>query len=133
MSYDPNERSEHDASIEKIADLRGQIAGALERGDVDEGVTLYEQLITDHPDQCMSERQQLEIARACYGSGRFEQAAAAFRRLVESYPQSVEVGNVGLLLGIIYARDLKKFDEAEPYLAGAMDALRYEERRAQVG
>ena len=133
VSYDPNERSEHDASIEKIADLRGQIAGALERGDVDEGVTLYEQLITDHPDQCMSERQQLEIARACYGSGRFEQAAAAFRRLVESYPQSVEVGNVGLLLGIIYARDLKKFDEAEPYLAGAMDALRDEERRAQCG
>lgn len=133
VSYDPNERSEHDASIEKIADLRGQIAGALERGDVDEGVTLYEQLITDHPDQCMSERQQLEIARACYGSGRFEQAAAAFRRLVESYPQSVEAGNVGLLLGIIYARDLKKFDEAEPYLAGAMDALRDEERRAQCG
>ena len=43
------------------------------------------------------------------------------------------MGNVGLLLGIIYARDLKKFDEAEPYLAGAMDALRDEERRAQCG
>ena len=70
------------------------------------------------------------VPPACLGQD-LEQAAAAFSRFVECYPQSVEAGNVGLLLGIIFARDLKKFEEAERYLSAAKDDLRDEERRSQ--
>jgi len=128
---DPKERVVEERHIDEIADLRSRIGELLQRGETAEAAALYEQLIADHPQQCLSERQQLEIARKFYSAGRFPQAAAAFDRFVECYPQSGEVGNVRLLLGIIYARDLQQYEIADKHLTQTWRTLRDEKRRDQ--
>jgi TolA-binding protein len=79
----------------------------------------------------LAEAQQLEIAREFYASGKFAQAAAAFDRFVECYPNSIEAGNVRLLLGIVYARDLQQYEAADKHLTQSMESLRDPNHRGQ--
>jgi tetratricopeptide (TPR) repeat protein len=73
----------------------------------------------------------LEIARELYSAGRFKSATTAFERLLACYPASSEVGNVRLLLGIIFARDLHEYETADRYLTESMRVLRDQGRREQ--
>jgi membrane associated rhomboid family serine protease len=116
---------------DRAGDLRGQIADALRKRSRDEAARLYEQLVALDPQSCLPERDQLEIGREFYNSSRFPLAAAAFERFVERYGQSAEVPDVLMLLGIIYARDLRRYDLADRYLAQSLGALRDESRRTQ--
>ncbi len=131
VTMDPKEKAEEDARVDRMTDLRGRIVEAVEKRDISSAAGLYEELVGQSPRQCMSERQQLEISREFYGTGRLPQAAAAFDRFVECYPDSAEAANVRLLLGIICARDLKKYEEADRHLTGCLEALRDEGRRSQ--
>ncbi len=128
---DPRQRAINEQRFDRIANLRSRISEVLERRDAPAAVELYEQLIAVDPAQCLSERHQLDIARECYRTERFSQAAVAFERYVEVYPHSTEVGNVRLLLGIIYARDLRQYEAADKHLTGSMETLRDHARRDQ--
>jgi tetratricopeptide (TPR) repeat protein len=128
---DAEQRAEEDRRFNEIADLRSRISEQLERRDKEAAAALYEELSTISPKHCLSERQQLEIAREFYRTGRFSQAAAAFDRFVEHYPYSTEAGDVRLLLGIICARDLHQYEDADKHLTRSMETLRDRSRRDQ--
>ena len=128
---DARQRAIEDQRFDEIANLRSRISDALERGDATAAVGLYEQLLCVDPEQCLSERHQLAIARECYSTERFSQAAAAFERYVVRYSLSTEAGDVRLLLGIIYARDLRQYEAADKYLTKSMETLRDHARRDQ--
>ncbi len=128
---DPQERAAQDQHIDRIADLRARIGLELDRKATTAATALYEQLLAHEPTQCLSESQQLEIAREFYASGRFAQAAAAFDKFLECYPKSNEESNVRLLLGIVYARDLQQYDAADQHLTRSMESLRDQARRDQ--
>jgi membrane associated rhomboid family serine protease len=125
------ERAHEEHRLDEVAALRGRIGEALERHDIPTATELYENLVAVDPHQCLSARLQLQIAREFYGSGRFPQAAGAFDRFVECYPHSPEAINVRLLLGIIYARDLRQYEIADKHLTQSLETLLDEERRAQ--
>jgi membrane associated rhomboid family serine protease len=131
ISYDPKQSAEHDAKLDAISEKRGRIAAAISQSNVTEACSLYDELVADNPGQCMSEREQLDIAREYYATDRFAQAVAAFGRFVECYPDSIEASNVQMLVGIIYARDLKDYENAETHLEKSIGALRDEGRRSQ--
>lgn len=128
---DPKERAIEEQRFDRVADLRTRITDGLERSDLSAAIGLHEELVSVDPQQCLSERHQLDVAREYYRLERFAQAAAAFDRYLECYPTSTEVHNVRLLLGIVYARDLKQFEEAEKHLVESMDKLGDETRRDQ--
>jgi tetratricopeptide (TPR) repeat protein len=128
---DAKQRAVEEREVDRVADLRGRIGAALEGSDKADAVSLYEKLAEDFPKQCLSEQQQLEIAREFYSTGRFPQAADAFERFVQSYPQSQEADNVRLLLGIIYARDLRQYEFADKHLTHIWGVMRDEKRRDQ--
>ena len=128
---DPQKLAEEESRLERIADLRTRIGDAYERGDIETAVGLYEQLLATSAAQCMSERQQLDIARHLYGGGRFRPAAMAFERFIDCYPGSWDGPNVHLLLGIIYARDLREYEAADRHLTESISELRDQTRRAQ--
>ena len=128
---DPQQRALEERRLDEFGELRSRIAAEIERGAVPAAAAWYEQLIARGPEQCMSEHQQLAIGREFYGNGRFPQAAAAFDRFVECYPNSSEAGNVRLLLGIIYARDLRQYEVADRHLTRSMEDLRDAGRRDQ--
>jgi len=128
---DPKQQAIDDQRFDTISNLRSRISEALERPDTAAGAELYGQLLEIDSRQCLSERHQLDIARYFYGAGHFPEAAAAFERYVESYPLSIEAGNVRLLLGIINARDLRDYEVADKHLTVSMETLRDRERRDQ--
>jgi membrane associated rhomboid family serine protease len=131
IAVDPEQRARYAKEQDEIADLRTRIGVELDKGSTSAGAALYEQLVGRNVDQCLSEYQQLAVARAFYGAGQFAPAAAAFSRFVDCYPNSAETSNVRLLLGIIYARDLREFEVADEHLTQSMEALRDETRRHQ--
>lgn len=131
VSVDPKARAAEERRFDQIADLRSRISEAMEGGNVNEAGRLYEELLAIDSTQCLSERHQLGIAREFYDRGRAAEAAAAFDRCVACYPDSPEAGNVRLLLGIMYARDLQEYDAADKHLTALMGTLRDQTRRDQ--
>lgn len=117
--------------VDAVAELRARISERLESHDLAGGVALYEQLTLQDARQCLSERNQLAIAREFYSQAKLPQAAGAFERFVECYPRALEAGEVRFLLGIIYARDLRQFEAADKHLSESWAALREGARRDQ--
>ena len=128
---DAAESAVEDPRLEEITDLRTQVAERLDSGDRPGAMSLYEKLVALDPKQCLSERQQLDLGRAYYSDGQSDRAAAAFERFVDCYPQALEASNIRLLLGIIYARDLRQFEVADKHLTASMASLRDASRRDQ--
>ncbi len=128
---DTKRRGEEDQHLDQVSQLRSSIGEKLQGRDFASAATEYEKLVAIDARQCLSERQQLDVAREFYRGSRFPQAAAAFDRFVECYPHSREFQDVLLLLGIIYARDLQQYETADKHLTRALDVLHDEKRRAQ--
>lgn len=127
----PEQRAAEDRYVNEVTDLRGKIAEFLEASNPAEAAAVYERLLAIAPTQCMSEREQLQIARELYRQSKFVEAASAFERFLECYRESSEASNVQLLLGIIYARDLRQLEAADKHLTQSMRALRDQNRRSQ--
>ncbi len=130
-SADPEERTVEDRRLDEITDLRTQIAERLEQREVSEASALYEKLVDMDPRPWLSEHHQLTVARGYYSGGEPSKSAAAFERFIEGFPNSIEVSSVRLLLGIIYARDLRQFEVADKHLTQSMESLRDQSHRDQ--
>lgn len=131
VEHNPKNSAEEEAMVDEISTLRTQISEALENDDVVGAAAKYEELLEKSGEQCMSERYQLDLARHYYSLKRFEPAANAFGLYVTCYPNSVEADNVRLLLGIIYARDLKDYEAADKHLSAMLNVLRDDKRKSQ--
>lgn len=127
----PEEQTKEDERLDELSEKRRAIIDALETNDLSRATALHEQLLATDAEQCLPERDQLAIARAYYGAGQSVAAAAAFERFVGTYTRSPECGNMRLLLGIIYARDLQQYEVAEKHLVQTLDSLHDESRRNQ--
>lgn len=125
------EAPEEQAHQDQLSILREKISEQLGAGDVTGACTTYEALISEDAHQCLSEREQLQIGREFYRTGRFPQAAAAFDRFLSVYKRSSEVTEVRLLLGIVYARDLRQYEAADRHLSSSLAELTEGPRRAQ--
>ncbi|MGD2108205.1 MAG: rhomboid family intramembrane serine protease [Phycisphaerae bacterium] len=130
-AVDPEQRALEQRRLDEVADLRSRITERVEQRDGVGATELYEQLMAMDPKQCLAERHQLDLARAFYGSGRFPQAAAAFDRYLDCYAGSAEATNVRLLLGIIYARDLRQYELADKHLTQCLESISDDTRRKQ--
>ena len=130
-ALDPRQGSEEARRLDEITDLRTRIGEVIAKTDLTAACTLQQQLIEKDPRQCLSERDQLAIAREFYRTGRFMEAATAFDRFAECYPRSGEASEIRLLVGIIYARDLRQFEAADEHLTRSLETLRDASRREQ--
>lgn len=131
VEIDPRQREIEEAFFEQVAELRRRIAEEVDRRAPGIALEYYEKLQAISARQCLPEPQQLEIAREYYRRGRFSDAAQAFERFAQCYPEAGETPNVRLLLGIIHARDLQQYELAERLLTECMRGLRDDERREQ--
>lgn len=125
------EREAESRQWDKVASLRTRVVELLQQHKPAEAATAYEELMIADPKQCLSELHQLDLARQFYSEGRSPQAAAAFERYLAGYPHGREADQVRLLLGIIYARDLRRYETADEYLTQSLEKLHDPSRRAQ--
>ncbi|UCE62271.1 MAG: rhomboid family intramembrane serine protease [Phycisphaerales bacterium] len=128
---DPIKRAAEERQLDQVSQLREQIVQLLGRRDLAGATQEYGKLVALDPRQCLAEIQQLEIAREFYRMRRFPQAAAAFERFLECYPRSREMDDVRLLVGIVYARDLKQYEAADKHLTQSIETLQDDKRRSQ--
>lgn len=125
------EREAENLQLDAVSTLRAEITSLLGRGDQAAAAQAYERLIAQDADQCLSERNQLLLARELYTTHRYPQAAAAFERYLKAYGGSPEAADIQLLLGIIYARDLREFEHADRHLTASLEVLVEGSRREQ--
>jgi membrane associated rhomboid family serine protease len=131
VAVDPEQQRAEARRVDEIADLRARVGELILKTDLTAACALHDRLMDKDPRQCLSERDQLAVAREYYRTGRFQPAAAAFDRFAECYPRSTEASEVRLLVGIIYARDLRQFEAADEHLTRSLETLRDASRREQ--
>ncbi|HPD31625.1 MAG TPA: rhomboid family intramembrane serine protease [Phycisphaerae bacterium] len=116
---------------DQVAELRMRIAEALALNDRNTAAELYEKLLEHDPRQVLPKGSQLDVANQLYTLNKLPQAAAAYEKLLSAYPTCAEAGEIRLLLGIIYARDLRQYEVAEGHLRQALVQFADEKRREQ--
>ena len=125
------QRRAAEEQLDRITDLRARIADLIEKGELAAVGEVYEELRQIAPSQCLPAPHQLLVARHFYETGRFPQAADAFERYLACYREGVEADEIRLLVGIIYARDLKQYQAAEKHLSACSHKLKSGSRREQ--
>jgi membrane associated rhomboid family serine protease len=118
-------------AVNHVTNLRQRIAQALAARDRVTAAELYQELLQTDASQTLARDQQLEVAYQLYALGRMPQAAAAYERYLLAYPMASDADQVRLLLGILFARDLRQFERAGQYLREAMEKLTDAKRRQQ--
>jgi membrane associated rhomboid family serine protease len=109
--------------IERVQMMRAQISDALTRRDNLEAANLYLELKTIDPAQVLSRTGQLDVATQLHHDGRYPEAAEAYESLLKTYPTIERVEKVELMVGLIYARYLNKYDLAKQHLLKAIERL----------
>lgn len=121
-----------DAPHDAISLLRQEIADQLSNRNYAAAAEKYEELVTRDPQQVLSRRQMLDIANQLMTMSRHPQAAATYEKFLKAYPTDVEVQQVKLLLGIIYAKYLNQYDSAQKYLRDCLGRLTHPDQLAQA-
>lgn len=130
-STNSDARQAEEAQLDRVASLRDQVSEALRRGDVDSAMSGYAALLTADPVQILAEGMLLQIARRQFETGAAAAAAETFERVLTGYPRSPEAQNIRLLLGIMYARDLARYEKADEHLTRSWESLTDPDRRAK--
>jgi membrane associated rhomboid family serine protease len=114
----------------EVTELRQQVNAALGMGQLPVAARLYSRLIALDPTQVLSRQAQLDVATQLKHDGDFAGAAAAFDRLLLSYPKIDPNGEIELLVGILYARDVHDPVKARTHLLRAIDKIHDETKAA---
>ena len=114
------------------AELRTRIARQLREGHFEDALHAFEELRASDPAQCLPAEQQLAIGRAYYDRQPWPEAAAAFETYVQSYRSGSASNEVRLLLGIITARELRQYAQAEKHLQEALERATTPDRKQQA-
>ena len=111
---------------EKIQNLKSEISDALNAHDHPKAADLYLQMKQLDPAQVLARQAQLEVSNELASQQRYREAADAYELFLQHYKNFDQVEQVELMLGLIYARYLDRYDRAKEYLIRAMARLRGE-------
>jgi membrane associated rhomboid family serine protease len=112
-----------DPRAQRIGELRLAIADAVGRHDLNQATNLYLELKQIDENQVLARQAQLDVANQLASQQKFTEAADAYERFLTTYPNFEQIEQVELMLGLIYARYLDKFDRAKQFLVRAIARL----------
>jgi membrane associated rhomboid family serine protease len=115
-----------DPKQEQIQDVRAQISEAMASRDLPRAASLYLQVRKIDPDQVLSRQAQLDVANQLASEQQYPQAADAYELFIRHYKNFEQIEQVELMLGLIYARYLARYDRAREFLLRAMARLHSE-------
>jgi len=104
-------------------ELRREISAACSQHDLNAAAERYIQLIQIADDAVLSRQNQLDVANQLMAIERYPAAADAYERFLRHYRTYENVADIHLMLGLLYGRYLQQYDQAEHYLAHAVEAL----------
>ncbi len=109
--------------------LRREITRAWSRHDLPEAARKYLQLIQVAEDAVLPQDQQLDVANQLMAVEHYPAAADAYERFVSHYGAYEHIGDIYLMLGLLYGRYLHQDAEAERLLGLAVESLKDERKR----
>ena len=125
-------RARTDTASAAALELRRQISDLHAQGDLAKAAARYLELMNLVDDAVLPRQQQLDISNHLMTDQRYPQAAAAYELLLRHYSNYEHVGDIRLMLGIIYGRYLKQPDRAEENLRRALNELHEESKLAMA-
>jgi len=120
------------AEQQRLMAMRTTVSDAIGRHDMDQAVTLYEQLVDADANQVMPRQQQLDLANRMMAIGHYDGAARAYELYLNTFKADADRDQVQLLLGLIYTRYLQRRQRARELLLSAGARLQQPEQRALV-
>jgi membrane associated rhomboid family serine protease len=108
---------------DRIHDLRARITESIDKNDFATAAEVYLQLRAIDPEQVLARQAQLDVASQLASQQRYPEAAEAYELFLRHYKSYEQIEQVELMLGLIYARYLEKYDRAKEYLIRAMARL----------
>ncbi len=112
-----------DSPTGKELELRRQISADHGRGDFAAAAQGYLKLVQIADDALLPLSQQLDVANYLMSAEQYPAAADAYERFLRHYGTYEYVGDIRLMLGLIYSRYLHQDELAETYLSRALAGL----------
>lgn len=118
--------SSQPASSDSAAEiaLRQRISTDHSQGQLESAANNYLKLLQVSDQAVLPQNQQLDVANYFMSAGLYSAAADAYERFMANYPNYEFVGDIRLMLGLIYGRYLHQYDKAQEYLTQALPDLR---------
>ena len=115
--------SRDDTETGQEIQLRRDIAAAVTRGDLPAAAELYQQILHINEKIVLPRQQQLDIANHLMTAESYPQAAEAYERFRQHFKTYEHMGDIELMLGLIYGRYLGRHSEAAELLRNASERL----------
>jgi membrane associated rhomboid family serine protease len=103
--------------------LRREIAEALSRSDMQAAAARYRELAEGDPDAVLARQNQVDIANYLMSIKEHAAAADAYERFLRHYRDYPYLGDIHLMLGILYGRYLNEGHKAQENLKMAIQSL----------
>lgn len=107
----------------EIMQMRTEIASFIGQGNLTDAASKYLQLIEVDPAHVLPRQYQLDVANQLMSVENWPYSAQAYEKFLTHYNTYEYTEQVQLMLGILYARYLKKSDKAIENLAAAHEKL----------
>ncbi len=111
------------------ADLRAEIHRLIAAHDLPAAGRVYRKLLAEDPGSVLPETRQLDLANQFYSEGDTDHAAQVYELFLKNYPQSSRSGEVRLMLGMLYTRQLQRPQDARPLLERAREQVARDDYR----
>ncbi|HEV7299112.1 MAG TPA: rhomboid family intramembrane serine protease [Tepidisphaeraceae bacterium] len=116
----------------RIAELRAEAANAISKHDLPTAAKIYLELKNLDETQVLARQAQLDVANQLASQQLFTEAADAYERFLKAYPNFEQIEQVELMLGLVYARYLNRYDQAKLHLVRAIARLHGERQLAMA-
>lgn len=110
--------------LRDIQQIRDQIASYIDSGDMTSAAEKYIELVKQDSTQVLGRTQMLDISNQLMAMSRWEECAEAYEKFLTHYSSYHYSEQVELMLGVVYARYLKKNELAAKYLERAQTRLK---------
>jgi tetratricopeptide (TPR) repeat protein len=104
-------------------ELRRDISDACKRHDLEAAMVRYIELLSINSDAVLSRQEQLDVANQLMHVGRYAEAAGAYEQFRTHHGKYERIGEIYLLLGLLYGRYLNQPDSGAEMFQRAIDRL----------
>jgi membrane associated rhomboid family serine protease len=115
---------QQEQQIRDIQQIRDQIASYIDSGNMTSAAEKYIELTRLDSAQVLGRAQMLDVANQLMAMSKWEECAEAYEKFLIHYSSYHYSEQVELMLGVVYARYLKKNDLAAKYLERAQIRLK---------
>ena len=104
-------------------ELRREISNACKRHDLQAAAVRYVDLVAVNGEAVLPRQEQLDVANQLMHDQRYADAAGAYEQFRKYHGKYERVGEIYLLLGLLYGRYLNQRDRGAEMLQGAIERL----------